>query len=308
MTVPIRIGLIGLGKISVDQHIPSVAANRAFRLVGGVSPDHRVPGVDGFDSLDALLADRALDAVAVNTPPQVRFRLAQQALLAGKHVLLEKPPCATLAQLDELVRISQASGVSLYTAWHSQHAPAVAPARAWLSGTRIRRIELNWRENVREWHPGQQWLWQPGGFGVFDPGINAVSILTRILPGTLVVERAVLRIPANGQTPIAADLEGSVGESGRLIGKLDFQQPGPPVWSIEIATDRGTMVIGSGGSELLIDGERQHVGPADEYASIYRRFADLIRGGASDVDATPLAVVADAFLIGERVRVAEFIE
>ena len=32
------------------------------------------------------------------------------------------------------------------------------------------------------WHPGQEWIWQAGGFGVFDPGINALSIVTRILP------------------------------------------------------------------------------------------------------------------------------
>jgi D-galactose 1-dehydrogenase len=43
-------------------------------------------------------------------------------------------------------------------------------------------VNVIWREDVRVWHPGQDWIWQPGGLGVFDPGINALSIITHILP------------------------------------------------------------------------------------------------------------------------------
>jgi hypothetical protein len=45
-------------------------------------------------------------------------------------------------------------------------------------------VEIVWHEDVRKWHPGQQWIWEPGGFGVFDPGINALSIATRIFPAS----------------------------------------------------------------------------------------------------------------------------
>ena len=51
----------------------------------------------------------------------------------------------------------------------------------WLAGRTIRRVECTWKEDVRVWHPGQAWIWEPG-IGVFDPGINALSVLTRILP------------------------------------------------------------------------------------------------------------------------------
>ena len=62
-------------------------------------------------------------------------------------------------------------------------------ARAsWSSGRII------WKEDVHHWHPGQRWIWEPGGFGVFDPGINALSVLTEILPTKSCVEARVARV------------------------------------------------------------------------------------------------------------------
>ncbi|TIP51034.1 MAG: gfo/Idh/MocA family oxidoreductase, partial [Mesorhizobium sp.] len=66
--------------------------------------------------------------------------------------------------------------------WHSRYAPAVEAARDFLGSTTIRSAAINWKEDVRRWHPNQDWIWAPGGFGVFDPGINALSIATHILP------------------------------------------------------------------------------------------------------------------------------
>ena len=71
---------------------------------------------------------------------------------------------------------------TLFTAWHSQFAPAVPAARRWIEAHRPRHIKVTWREDVRRWHPGQEWVWEPGGFGVCDPGINAMSIFTEIMP------------------------------------------------------------------------------------------------------------------------------
>jgi len=68
-------------------------------------------------------------------------------------------------------------------------------------------VQVRWKEDVLRWHPGQQWIWEPGGFGVFDPGINALSIVTRILPRELVLREATLYVPSDVQTPIAAELD-----------------------------------------------------------------------------------------------------
>ena len=68
------------------------------------------------------------------------------------------------------------------TTWHAQHHATVDAAARALAGKRVASMGIIWHEDVHKWHPGQDWIWQPGGFGVFDPGINAFSIATRISP------------------------------------------------------------------------------------------------------------------------------
>lgn len=305
---PIRIAIVGAGKITVDQHIPAILGNPLFTLAGVVSPRTRLAKVHTFADLAMMLADPDVDAVAVNTPPQVRFDIARDAILAGKHVMLEKPPAATTAELSELATLAQAAGTTLFTAWHSQAAPGVAPARAWLADRAIVNVDVRWCENVRQWHPGQTWIWQPGGLGVFDPGINALSILTAILPQAARIDRALFDVPVNCQTPIAADLSGRVGQAGAITIRLDFLQTGVQTWAIDIVTDRGTLTLAMGGAELMIDGLARDVGPSREYPALYERFASLVAQGQSDVDAAPLGLVADAFLVAERRLVDAFYE
>jgi hypothetical protein len=55
----------------------------------------------------------------------------------------------------------------------------------------IYTVRIEWREDVRVWHPGQTWIWEPGGFGVSDPGINALSVATRILPRPFFLTNAI---------------------------------------------------------------------------------------------------------------------
>lgn len=304
----IRIALVGLGKISVDEHVPAIGANDAFELVGAVSPDAPPSAIPTYRTLGELFSAMRVDAVAVNTPPVVRHNLALEALRAGKHVLLEKPPCATLSQLRCLGQVAAQGGLRLQAAWHSQHAPAIGPARAWLSGRLVRRVAVSWCEDARKWHPGQRWIWRAGGFGVFDPGINALSILVAILSEEILLERASFRVPVNCQAPSAASLSGRVGRHGRFEAFLDFLQLGGEIWSIDVETDGGMLSIGSGGATLAVNDEPVELEPSREYVGIYRRFAELIRVGGCEVDARPLQLVADAFLLADREPAPPFTE
>ncbi len=106
--MPIRIAIVGYGKIAKDQHVPSIAADPRVVLAAVVSP--RAPadaGVPVFPSTEAMLEAMAgeLDAVAVCTPPTVRLAIAQAAFAAGLDVLLEKPPAATLGEIEEIERL-----------------------------------------------------------------------------------------------------------------------------------------------------------------------------------------------------------
>jgi D-galactose 1-dehydrogenase len=293
----VRIGIIGYGKIAADQHRPVIAAHPAFTLAAVSSHRAVDAGVPFHADYRDLLPH--IDAVAICTPPGPRVDIARACIAAGKHVLLEKPLAASLSAAATL---SPTPGRTLFAAWHSRFAPAVAPAKALLAGKRIDRVHIRWHEDVRRWHPGQDWVWAAGGFGVFDPGINALSIATEILPEPLVVRAAALDTPANRQTPIAARLD--FGD--RRTADFDWTGSGPQDWSIDIGFEGRSLRLEDGGARLTFDGTPQPLGPRTEYEALYDRFAALIASGTSDLDLRPLTLAADAFLIGERRTVAAF--
>jgi len=306
---PIRLALVGLGKIARDQHLPAIAQTPGIELVAIASRNAALDGVACYPSLDEMLAEMPdIDAVALCTPPQVRRAQAALALEAGKHVLLEKPPGATVSEIAPLVATAERTGKTLFATWHSRFAPAVEPARKFLAEHALRSVAIEWKEDVRVWHPGQDWIWEPGGLGVFDPGINALSILTRILPRAVFLTRAELSFPANRAAPIAADLDFSDATGLAIRAEFDFRQTGPQTWDIRIETDVGLLTLSSGGAQLFHDGRPLILEKEAEYPGIYRHFVDLIGRGASDVDLTPLAHVADAFMLGRRIIVEPFEE
>jgi D-galactose 1-dehydrogenase len=308
----IRIAIIGYGKIARDQHVPAILADPRFELAATVSRQRQGhPGVPCFASHEEMLgAVRDLDAVAISTPPSARYPIARDCILAGLHALLEKPPGMSLGEVEELARLADAGKVSLFTTWHAQHAPAVAATEAKLAGLRIASMRILWREDVRKWHPGQAWVWEPGGFGVFDPGINALSIASRIVPGTLFVREATLSVPSNRQMPIAASLAlAGPAADGEIIAEFDWRHEGGEAWTIEIVADSGErIVLSDGGARLSIDGKDMEAKGPQEYPSLYARFAELVASRTSQVDLAPLRLTAEAFLLGRRIAVEPFNE
>ena len=288
---------------------PPSRRSGAFELVGFADPAAALEGVAGYPTLDEMLCEVRPDAVAICTPPQVRHAIARSALEAGLHVLLEKPPCATVGELEDLSACAQRAGKTLYTAWHSQHAPAIGAARRWIAEHAPKRIDVAWREDVQRWHPGQQWIWEPGGMGVFDPGINALSILTAILPQALYVKRARLQFPENRAAPIAADLVMAGNGGLEISAAFDWRQTGPQTWDIAVeAQDGETMRLSMGGSRISTEVDAVGDALEGEYPGIYRCFAALIGQRGSEVDAAPLRLVEDAFLMADRIVVAPFVE
>jgi D-galactose 1-dehydrogenase len=227
--------------------------------------------------------------------------------------MLEKPPGATLAECHEPEGLARDRGVSLYATWHSREAAMVAPARAWLADKTVARARITWREDVRKWHPGQDWVFAPGGLGVFDPGINALSILTAILPVAVHLRAATLEFPENRQTPIAARLAFSGPHGGpdsacTVTADFDWRQEGPQTWDIAVETDEGRLVLSLGGAAMAVDGHDVTRAPEREYPLIYRRFAELLRARQSEIDASPLRIIADAFLVGRRETTEAFFD
>jgi predicted dehydrogenase len=303
---PIPIAIIGYGKIAEDQHVPSIMANSRFELVASSSRSGHGVEKKFADWRELIRTVEGLEAVAITTPPGPRYSIARECILAGLHCLLEKPPTAGLAEIADLDCLAQAKGVTLFTTWHAQHHSTVDSAEKMLAGKRIRSMQILWHEDVHKWHPDQQWIWEAGGFGVFDPGINAFSIATRIFPGALLVQSADLSVPENAQTPIAANVVFYSPEAdGPLGASLDWRRTEGEEWTIEIEASDGTNVrLENGGARLIIDGETSADILVGEYPDIYQTFARLIDERRSLVDIAPLRLVADCLLVGKR-RIVE---
>ena len=307
-----QIALVGIGKIALDQHVPSIAASPDWELAATVSRHGSVEGVEGFTDFDEMLAARPdIRVVSLCMPPVPRYEYAARAIRASRHVMLEKPPGATLSECHALADMAAANRVSLYATWHSRAADKVQAAKAWLKGKTLRKFTVTWKEDVRRWHPGQDWIWEPGGMGVFDPGINALSIVTEILAEPIHVTQAVLEVPENRQAPIAATMAFH-HPTAQVDMVFDWRQEGDQTWSIEAECDEGTLALHDGGARMQVDGvetgDETSAALSGEYPRLYARMCDLVRAGASDVDLSPMRHVADAFTLGRRETVAPFVE
>ena len=109
---PIGVAIAGLG-FGEKVHLQAVKANSDLRSVALWHPRRErldeacsAHGLAGYDDWDALLADPAVEAVVIATPPAPRFELARRALEAGKHLLLEKPIALHADQARELQRLA----------------------------------------------------------------------------------------------------------------------------------------------------------------------------------------------------------
>jgi D-galactose 1-dehydrogenase len=306
-----KIAVIGIGKIAQDQHLPVIDKSPDFELAACVSTrglGHG--GVPVFKTPAELYkAMPDVQLVAMCTPPNVRHAMVREAIDAGKDVLLEKPPTTTITEFEDLVSYGEKKGALLFQTWHSRYNAAVEAARLILKDEGVAELRIDWRESVRKWHPNQDWVWEPGGYGVCDPGINAMSIFTEIMPYPVFVEKAVLRVPANRQTPVDVDIvfKSTAKHKPRLTAGFNWLEETGEIWTIAVETRKGTKLkLEKGGTVLKVDGQTTVANPSEEYEAIYERFAKLLKKRKSEMDGTPLRLMGDVFFLGARETVEPF--
>lgn len=111
MITPIRTALVGYGSVAEKMHAPliSVCPDLDFVAVverNGKRCEEKFPNVRTFESLEDLLASDAADLICITTPNEFHFPMAKQCLLAGKHVVVDKPVTIFSHQAEELEKIA----------------------------------------------------------------------------------------------------------------------------------------------------------------------------------------------------------
>jgi predicted dehydrogenase len=129
----LKIGIIGAGRLG-SFHADKVAAHPGTELVGIADPSDTTRktlaqkhGVQAFTSFDEMLL--LVDAVIIAAPTFLHFGLGNACLHAGKHVLMEKPMCASLAEGRTLVELAKKRGLVLQVGHVEEFNPAWAAAK-----------------------------------------------------------------------------------------------------------------------------------------------------------------------------------
>lgn len=140
MTSPVRLALIGCGRISQVAHLPALEKADGIELLAVCDPSeavaravarrYDVPAV--YTDPKEAFADPAVDAVLIATPDRFHHELAEAALTAGKHVLVEKPLASTVEESEHLVRLVEQTGLKLQVGAMKRHDPGLEFTREFI--------------------------------------------------------------------------------------------------------------------------------------------------------------------------------
>jgi predicted dehydrogenase len=273
------VALVGLG-FGEKVHLPAL---RDCPLTEPVALWHHRPerlqqactasGLPGFERYDALLDDPRVQALVIATPPEPRFALAQAAIAAGKHLLLEKPVALEASQIEELQRQALAAGVTVAVDFEYRAVPAFQQLAALLRQGAVGDpwlVKLDWLMGSRA-DASRPWNWysqRAAGGGVLGSlGTHAFDTLHWLVGPTRAV--SALRSTAIAERPLAdgsgrmgavdaediallqLELDGSAlcGSQANLrlpaqVSLAAVTRPGRGYW-IEVYGSEGSLVLGS---------------------------------------------------------------
>lgn len=229
----IRWGLISTANINY-RLIPAIRASTRGELVAVASRSGETAAAyaaewgipQSFDSYEAMLASDAVDAVYNPLPNHLHAEWSIKAMRAGKHVLCEKPFALTLAEVDEMARVSRETGCVIAEAFMYRHHPQNKAIAALVANGRLGQITLvqaifNFKmrtaENIRL-------IPEYGGGSLWDVGVYPVSFAQHVLGGP---PEAVLGRQWLGPSGVDLSFAGQMHYRGGAVAQIGcaFQSP-----------------------------------------------------------------------------------
>ncbi|MGP3961201.1 Gfo/Idh/MocA family protein [Nonomuraea sp. 3N208] len=248
MKPDVTVGIIGYGLIG-RIHAEAVSKVDGAILAGIVSSGEDVPpGVHRCATDEELYAEVAPDVVAICTPPTLHARQTQSALEHGAHVLVEKPPAITVAELRDLQKLAESADRRFAVVSQQRLLPHLAHVAEIVHSGRLGRPLLG--EVRLHWHRPQSYYeiaaWRatdPLGGSLPNQGWHAVDLLTWYLgPATWVTGQiGTLAHVAEVEDTAVATVRFSGGALGSIV-TTTTTPPGHPT-EISLFFERGTVRI-----------------------------------------------------------------
>ncbi len=197
----INVALAGLG-FGEKVHLPALYNSQELQPVGIWHPREERLGevikhnndLQAYSDWSSLTNDQTIDAVIIATPPEHRFRLASEALYAGKHLLLEKPVALNSQEIMELQRIAIRKKLSVAVDFEYRAVPLFMKARRILEDNLIGTtwlVKLDWIMSSRA-DENREWNWysqkEKGGGVIGALGTHAFDLLHWLFGPTIQVK------------------------------------------------------------------------------------------------------------------------
>ncbi|HJP80328.1 MAG TPA: Gfo/Idh/MocA family oxidoreductase [Pseudonocardiaceae bacterium] len=315
----LRIGVLGCAEIARRRALPAFLARPGVRLVAVASRDGVKAasfaaefGCAAVTGYQALLDRADVDAVYLPLPPALHVPWAREALLAGKHVLAEKPLATEVAEATELVELAASRGLVLMENFAFLHHPQLALVRKLIDDGEIGELRGITAEFGFPPVEPTSIRYQPelGGGALLDAGVYPLRTARVFLGADINVLGASLRLdPASGVdvggAALVVDADGVTGQlafgfdrayrctytlwgsKGRLIADRAFSAP--PGFQPPVRLERQ-----SGTKELAAPA-------AAQFETIIARFAELALGAQTSLAEPGIGadVVAQARLLGD---------
>ena len=254
-TAPLRVAVVGCGVIA-PRHVEAYADTGRTELVGVVDVDFdrarafadRYGCPNYYTSVQDLLAEQNPDLVSIVTPPGTHADLAITFLEAGRTVLLEKPPCITLTDMDRVAEAETRSAGRVYVVFQHRHGSAGRRAKHLLTTGALGAPQLSvcetlWFRPVSYFDPDWRGTWSgEGGGPTLGHGIHQFDLLLNLLGPWTTIDALAARIgrPVEFEDVSLAMVRFENGSVGSVINSLLSPQE---LSRIRIDTTGGTLQV-----------------------------------------------------------------
>lgn len=189
-----KIAIIGCGRAAENLHLPALQRIENIEVVALADANRKqmesVAGKfnikDCYEDYQEMLADPAIDIVAVCVPVKYHFAIAMAVIASGKHLLVEKPLTLTLAEADELILAAEASDKKIMVGFNLRHHRLIQEARKMLESGALGEIEsirsqwtsaIRYKQQLPEWRNSRE----QGGGALFEIAVHHFDLWRYLL-------------------------------------------------------------------------------------------------------------------------------
>lgn len=299
---PFGIAVLGAGLIAQNAHLPAWAEQPRARVLWivdvdaaraqSIATEFNVP--HWTTSLDEALADTAVDAVDICLPPHLHLAAAEKCINAGKHVLVEKPIAATMEEAQGLVRLQEATELTVMIAENWLFSGTVSAVQSMLEDGSLGTPYLfrSHHESDQHLESGLQPAWTynietSGGGYLMQAGIHAIAMAHMMLGRIVSVSALSTEKDVNGGAVLDRDtvvsLEFESGAIGSLSVTAASRHQGERRLHQSIFTDRGIAEFDVLSGELtwtIGDATVNQLGPSSRgFVEELGHFVDCVETG-----------------------------